>query len=83
MQKFPEIDASRLKQEVVYQGVTFTLTRLTYTPNTHPIIAEGLARRSQMDSPDDNLGKEISLGRAMKALRKKLKHEPIHNHLMG
>ncbi len=83
MQKFPEIDATKLKQEVIYQGVTFTLTRLTYTPNTHPIIAEGLSRRSQVDSPNDELGRSISLGRAMKALRKKLKHEPIRHHLMG
>jgi len=83
MQKFPEIDASRLKQEVIYQGVTFTLTRLTYTNNTYSIIAEGLSRRSHVDPPDDNLGREISLGRAMKALRKKLKHEIIRHTLMG
>ncbi len=83
MQKFPEIDASRLKQEVVYQGVTFTLTRLIYNNNTHSIIAEGLARRNHIDPPDDKLGESISLGRAMKALRKKLKHETIRHHLMG
>jgi hypothetical protein len=83
MQKFSEIDASRLKSEVVYQGVTFTLTRLTYQNENHIIVAEGLSRRSPVDAPDDELAREISMGRARKALSLKLKHEPIRSHFMG
>ncbi len=82
MQKF-NIDSARLKKETVYQGVTFTLTKVIYDSNGHPVIAEGISRRSFQDAPNPELGKEISEGRALKALVKKLNREKIRHNLMG
>jgi len=37
------------------------------------VTAEGMARRSHLDTQDINRGQEIAAGRALKALRRKLK----------
>lgn len=43
----------------------------------------GLARRSQGDKPNDEIGRNIALNRALKAINKKRKGEKLHNPLMG
>jgi len=74
----------KITEETIYQGVTFTLTRLSYDDGDGvKIIAEGLARRSLFDAPDPALGREISKGRALKALVMKLRKERIRHPLMG
>jgi hypothetical protein len=84
MQKFG-FDSDKIREELVYQGVTFTLVIITYNngDNKPPILAEGVSRRSILDKFDPELGHSIATGRALKALKKKLLHEPIRHHFMG
>jgi hypothetical protein len=76
-------DGERLKTEIIYEGTTFTLIKATYQNGERMFTAEGLSRRSHLDSPNPELGRSIALGRAKKALRKKINHEIIHHNLMG
>lgn len=78
------IDSAKVKVSLVYQGNTFTVTRACYElEGGKKIVAEGLARRSCKDAPNDELGVFISKGRALRALDKKYKKEVIHHPLMG
>ena len=84
MQKFA-FDPDKLEEELIYQGVTFTVVIVSYhLDDDRPhIIAEGISRRSILDKFDPALGRSIASGRALKALKKKLRHETIRNHFMG
>ncbi len=83
MQKY-NFDLAKLKEEVVYQGNTFTVTRIIYENGEgRKIVAEGVARRSYVDPPDIEMGRTISTGRALKALKKKINHEIVRHNFMG
>lgn len=79
--------------EIVYQGPTFTVVKAWAEIHTRKttedplkkriIIAEGISRRSCLDSPNPLLGVEIATGRALRSLQKKLNGETIHNRFMG
>ncbi len=59
--------------KVVYQSKYYTVARATERlENNREISAEGIARRSRMDSDNPVLGKEIAEGRALKALYNKV-----------
>lgn len=83
------LDWMKLRIEYPCKGHTFTVCRVRYESGDGNgekpvvIIAEGVARRSPIDPPDELLGAAISQGRALKALKKKLKHETIRHHMMG
>lgn len=47
------------------------------------IKAVGVSRKSFLDKFDDKKGEEIALGRARKALKKKLNKQPIVSAFMG
>ena len=85
MQKYDfSFAPERLKKEVVYEGNTFTVTRITYENGEgRKIVAEGVARRSYVDPPDSEMGRTISTGRALKALQKKINHEIVRHNFMG
>ncbi len=72
---------------VIYRGTSFTLAISwadIFEKGKHRrIVAEGVARRSHLDSPLSSIGDSIALGRSDKALSKKLKGKVIHNVLMG
>lgn len=76
VEKFPE----SITQEIVAEGVYFTLARISLAVNGISIVGEGLARRSGEDIPDENnadLARNISLGRAQVACATKLaQHKP-------
>ncbi len=83
MQKY-NFDLAKLEEEVVYQGNTFTVTRITYENGEgRKIVAEGVSRRSYVDPPDPEMGRTISTGRALKALQKKINHEIVRHNFMG
>ena len=45
--------------------------------------AEGVSRCSFLDRFDEDRGKDIALGRAIRSIRKKEGHEKIHGAFMG
>jgi hypothetical protein len=78
-EKFP----ASVREEIVAEGVHFTLARVSATMSESPgvIVGEGIARRSGdskiQDEPNSNLGRSISLGRANVACAIKLaSHKP-------
>ena len=78
-----ELEPEKLKLEVAYRGVVYTVARAVYPSGAErPVVAEGVARRSCKDKPS-LLGEEIALGRAEAALRRKLAKKPVHRVLMG
>jgi hypothetical protein len=69
---------------IVYQGGWFTVARVEIKFNGEVFAAEGIARRSHLDEPNDNTGQEIASGRALKALAKKvICHKPVRHKFMG
>jgi hypothetical protein len=74
-----------LAPSIVYQGAVFTVARVSIKIKDQVFCAEGIARRSHLDEPDDNTGQEIASGRALKALAKKVicHKKMIHNRFMG
>jgi hypothetical protein len=69
----------------VYQGDIFTVVRAAVTVNGAIFYAEGLARKSHLDSFDAKMGETIAAGRALKALAKKVicRKKTIHHRFMG
>jgi L-fucose isomerase-like protein len=66
-----------IREEIVVEGVYFTLARVSvdFASGAVSVIGEGIARRSGEGVPDDNnpdLAKSISLGRARVACAMKL-----------
>jgi len=80
MKFYPELAPS-----IVYQGGVFTVARVEIKFNGQVFSAEGIARRSHLDEPNDNTGQEIASGRALKALAKKFicHKKAIHHRFMG
>ncbi len=73
-----------IQTEVVFQDRIFTIAKaVTKLANGRVIVGEGLARRSYLDRYTSEMGKIISTGRAVKALKKKLDGKKIHSLFMG
>jgi len=73
-----------LAPTIVYQGGWFTVARAEIKIKDQLFCAEGIARRSHLDEPNDNTGQAIASGRALKALAKKvICHKKIHHRFMG
>ena len=76
-QKFP----AAVREEIVTEGIYYTLARVMATVNEGFIVGEGLSRRSGgngiVDGQNSELAKEIALGRAHTACAIKLAyHKP-------
>lgn len=74
--------------EIVYQSKYYTIARAydittDHKGNQMEIYAEGIARRSWRDLDNPERGKEIAIGRARKAVIKKLHRERCHHPLMN
>jgi hypothetical protein len=69
--------------EVVYRGTTFTVAKATSTDNGKTIVAEGISRRSSIDAPDQNMGEDIAIGRAKRALWNKINHKGNRSRMKG
>lgn len=80
-EQFKEKFPTAIQEEIVAEGVYFTLARVSATLNEGSIVGEGLARRSggngTQDEQNSVLAKSISLGRAKVACATKLAlHKP-------
>lgn len=87
MQKIVE-RLMKLKPDLVpiiaYQGLCFTVAKVEITIKDQIFSAEGIARRSYVDDPNENRGQEIASGRALKALAKKVVcRKSVRNKFMG
>jgi (2Fe-2S) ferredoxin len=72
-----------LEANVVYQGVTYTVAQAIYETEKGRIVAEGISRRSGADAPNPQVGIEIALGRAKRALWNKINHKGNHGRMKG
>lgn len=78
-----------VKIEVHYIGPVFTVATAKLFPHLSPVllvlIGEGIARKSIQDKHDDNIGRNISISRALNALWKKYnrKNRLVHSWYMG
>ena len=76
----------KVKPEIVYQGETFTVAKAAVSINRkRKITGEGIARLSSKDKMNPEIGKNIAISRATKALVKKLirKRQTVHHPFMG
>jgi hypothetical protein len=71
---------------IVFFGNTFTIATATYRIGEALFVGEGVARRSCTESYNENEAKDVCVGRAVKALRRKIvwgDRRPIHHKFMG
>jgi hypothetical protein len=96
-ENFKVLTPGKVKEEIIFESEFFTVARVTIelpppegfaTPKM--LVAEGVSKRSGeffVDKVNEDLRKEISLGRARKAMALKLVSKKpwvkIHNNLMG
>ena len=75
--------------EIVYESKYYTVARAynyiidVSNNKSREVAAEGVARRSWRDSYSQERGRQIAMGRAIKALKKKLNNERCHHPLMN
>lgn len=66
-----------IKTDIVYTGEFYTIAQseinIEVNGKLKKIVAEGIARRSSKDIPNPSLGNAIAIGRAIDALKRKLK----------
>lgn len=77
-----------LNTQIVFQSKYYTVARATTQVKDadgidHAVYAEGVSRRSYKDLNDEVRGRDIAIGRAKKALAKKLNGEHPRHVLMN
>lgn len=74
---------------IVYRGQIYTVAKAIGLVQegenkAREIVAEGIARRSHLDKPNQDMGDLIAIGRAKKALHLKLRnYKPVRHRFMG
>jgi len=77
------------KPEIVYESKYYTVARAynlfvdLSNGKSREIVAEGIARRSWRDAYSQERGRQIAIGRAVKAMKKKICNERCHHPLMN
>ena len=84
-----DLQQLKLKAEikVLFQDSVFTIVEARYPFSFETVFyGEGLARKSHLDMPNAETGREVATGRALKALRTKLlkgQEYPIRHRFMA
>lgn len=78
--------AGKANIRIQFFGNTFTVATAEYQIGETLFVGEGIARRSCTESYNEKEAREVCVGRALKALRRKIvwgDKRPIHHKFMG
>jgi hypothetical protein len=74
-------DSPFVKVTLTHAGNVFTVVEAVFNDGVRVVKGEGMARRCSRDKMDDDLGQDIAVGRALRALEENMNGKGFRRHM--